>query len=40
MAPGDPERRTAALRQREGIELGSTLDELNKLAGELGVAKL
>jgi LDH2 family malate/lactate/ureidoglycolate dehydrogenase len=40
LAPGDPERRTAERRQREGIPLGSTLEELNKLADELGVARL
>jgi ureidoglycolate dehydrogenase (NAD+) len=40
LAPGDPERLNAERRRRDGIELGSTLDELNKLAGELGVAKL
>jgi ureidoglycolate dehydrogenase (NAD+) len=40
LAPGDPERRNAEKRRREGIELGSTLDELNKLAVQLGVAKL
>jgi LDH2 family malate/lactate/ureidoglycolate dehydrogenase len=40
LAPGDPERMNAERRRREGIELGSTLDELNKLAAELGVAPL
>jgi ureidoglycolate dehydrogenase (NAD+) len=40
LAPGDPERLNAEKRRREGIELGSTLDELNKLAAQLGVAKL
>ena len=40
LAPGDPERRTAERREREGIPLGSTAEELNKLAEELGVAKL
>lgn len=40
LAPGDPERRTAERRTREGIPLGSTAEELNKLAEELGVAKL
>ena len=40
LAPGDPERRTAERREREGIPLGSTVEELNKLAQELGVAKL
>jgi ureidoglycolate dehydrogenase (NAD+) len=40
LAPGDPERRTAERREREGIPLGSTVEELNKLARELGVAKL
>ncbi|HEX6530952.1 MAG TPA: Ldh family oxidoreductase [Burkholderiales bacterium] len=40
LAPGDPERRTAERRRREGIELGNARDELNKLAAELGVAPL
>lgn len=40
LAPGDPERMNAEKRRREGIELGSTLDELNKLAAKLDVAKL
>ena len=40
LAPGDPERMTAERRRREGIPLGSTVDELNALAQELGVAKL
>ncbi len=40
LAPGDPERRSAERRRREGIELGTTLEELNKLAAELGVARL
>jgi ureidoglycolate dehydrogenase (NAD+) len=40
LAPGDPERRTAERRAREGIPLGSAVEELNKLAEELGVAKL
>jgi ureidoglycolate dehydrogenase (NAD+) len=40
LAPGDPERRSAERRRREGIELGNTLEELNKLAAELGVARL
>jgi ureidoglycolate dehydrogenase (NAD+) len=40
LAPGDPERRSAEGRKREGIELGATRQELNKLADELGVAKL
>jgi ureidoglycolate dehydrogenase (NAD+) len=40
LAPGDPERHTAERRRREGIELGTTLAELNKLAGEIGVAPL
>jgi ureidoglycolate dehydrogenase (NAD+) len=40
LSPGDPERLNAARRRREGIELGSTLAELNTLADELGVAKL
>src|SRR5512134_2835386 len=29
LAPGDPERRSAERRRREGIPLGSTLEELN-----------
>jgi len=41
MAPGDPERRTAAQRRREGIPLGeATVEELNRLADEAGVGKL
>ena len=41
LAPGDPERLTAERRRREGIPLGdATVDELNRLAGEVGVAKL
>jgi ureidoglycolate dehydrogenase (NAD+) len=40
LAPGDPERMNAEKRRREGIELGSTRDELNKLAAQLGVAQL
>jgi ureidoglycolate dehydrogenase (NAD+) len=40
LAPGDPERRIAERRRRDGIELGTTLAELNKLAGEIGVATL
>jgi ureidoglycolate dehydrogenase (NAD+) len=40
LAPGDPERRSAERRKREGIPLGSTRDELNALARELGVAAL
>jgi ureidoglycolate dehydrogenase (NAD+) len=40
LAPGDPERLSAERRRREGIPLGSTLDELNKLAEELKVEKL
>jgi ureidoglycolate dehydrogenase (NAD+) len=40
LAPGDPERLSAERRNREGIALGATVDELNKLAEELGVAKL
>jgi ureidoglycolate dehydrogenase (NAD+) len=40
LAPGDPERRSAERRRREGIALGNTLEELNKLAAELGVARL
>jgi ureidoglycolate dehydrogenase (NAD+) len=39
-APGDPERLTLERRTRDGIALGSTVAELNKLAEELGVAKL
>ena len=41
LAPGDPERRTAERRGREGIPIPeNTIAELNALAGELGVAKL
>lgn len=40
LAPGDPERQSAERRRREGIPLGSTLQELNALAGALGVEKL
>jgi len=40
LAPGDPERRTAERRRRDGIELGNAREELNKLAAELGVAPL
>jgi ureidoglycolate dehydrogenase (NAD+) len=40
LAPGDPERTTAEQRRRAGIPLGSTVNELNALAEELGVAKL
>jgi ureidoglycolate dehydrogenase (NAD+) len=41
LAPGDPERRSAEQRQREGIALGdATAAELNALAAELGVAGL
>lgn len=40
LAPGDPERLSAERRRREGIPLGSTRDELNALAAELGVEKL
>jgi ureidoglycolate dehydrogenase (NAD+) len=40
LAPGDPERLNAERRGREGIELGSTSEELNKLARELGVEAL
>jgi ureidoglycolate dehydrogenase (NAD+) len=41
LAPGDPERRTAERRAREGIPIPeNTIAELNALAGELGVAKL
>ena len=41
LAPGDPERRTAERRDREGIPIPENIVvELNALAGELGVAKL
>lgn len=41
LAPGDPERRTAERRRRDGIELPEgTLAELSVLAKELGVPKL
>ena len=40
LAPGDPERLSAERRRRDGIPLGSTVDELNALAAELGVEKL
>jgi ureidoglycolate dehydrogenase (NAD+) len=41
LAPGDPERQTAERRAREGIAIPEpTLNELNALARELGVAPL
>ena len=40
LAPGDPERRSAERRRSEGIPLGSTLEQLNALAAELGVTPL
>jgi ureidoglycolate dehydrogenase (NAD+) len=41
LAPGDPERLTAERRAREGIPLGAAIvEELNRLAGEVGVATL
>jgi ureidoglycolate dehydrogenase (NAD+) len=41
LAPGDPERVTAARRRRDGIPLGgAVLAELNALAAELGVTPL
>jgi ureidoglycolate dehydrogenase (NAD+) len=41
LAPGDPEHRTAEQRSREGIPLGdATVDELNRLAYEMGVDQL
>ena len=41
MAPGEPERLTAARREKEGVPLGEgTLGELNALAAQLGVAPL
>jgi LDH2 family malate/lactate/ureidoglycolate dehydrogenase len=41
LAPGDPERLTAARRAKEGVPLpGNLVAELNALAGELGVTGL
>jgi ureidoglycolate dehydrogenase (NAD+) len=41
LAPGDPERLTAERRKREGIAVGeATVEELNRLADEVGVAGL
>ncbi len=41
LAPGDPERLSAARRAKEGIPLGeATIGELNALAAELGVPQL
>jgi len=41
LAPGDPERLSAERRKQDGIEIpDATAQELNALAGELGVAKL
>ena len=41
LAPGDPERLNAQRRSREGVPIGAaTLQELNALAAELGVARL
>jgi LDH2 family malate/lactate/ureidoglycolate dehydrogenase len=41
LAPGDPERLSAERRGREGIPLGAaTVEELNRLAAELGVTQL
>ena len=41
LAPGEPERLTAARREKEGVPLGEgTLGELNALAAQLGVAAL
>jgi len=41
LAPGEPERLTAARREKEGVPLGEgTLGELNALAAQLGVAPL
>jgi ureidoglycolate dehydrogenase (NAD+) len=41
MAPGEPERLTAARREKEGVPLGEgTLGELNALAAQLGVKGL
>ena len=39
LAPGEPERLTAARREKEGVPIGeATLGELNALAAQLGVA--
>jgi ureidoglycolate dehydrogenase (NAD+) len=41
LAPGDPERRSAERRRRDGIPLGTAvLAELNALSVELGVPSL
>jgi ureidoglycolate dehydrogenase (NAD+) len=40
LAPGDPERLSAQRRRRDGIALGSTIEDLNALAAELGVEQL
>jgi ureidoglycolate dehydrogenase (NAD+) len=41
LAPGEPERLTAARREKEGVPLGdATLGELNALAAQLGVKEL
>ena len=41
LVPGEPERLTAARREKEGVPLGEgVLAELNALAGQLGVAPL
>jgi ureidoglycolate dehydrogenase (NAD+) len=41
MAPGEPERLTAARREKDGVPLGEgTLGELNALASQLGVTPL
>jgi ureidoglycolate dehydrogenase (NAD+) len=41
LVPGEPERLTEARRRTEGVPLGDgVLADLNRLAGELGVAKL
>jgi ureidoglycolate dehydrogenase (NAD+) len=41
LAPGEPERLTAARREKEGVPLGEgTLGELNALAAQLGVKGL
>jgi ureidoglycolate dehydrogenase (NAD+) len=41
LAPSDTERLTAERRRREGVPIGTaTLQELNALAAELGVARL
>jgi ureidoglycolate dehydrogenase (NAD+) len=41
LAPGEPERLTAARREKEGVPLGEgTLGELNALAAQLGVKEL